>query len=92
MEEFRKEFEEYEEMFQSTGWKKLVENATNQHKNIMDSSVHAAPTNDQWQFLRGQVTQLEQMLGFESYVTQSLRQLDEIRDNPDASELNTLES
>lgn len=91
MEEYRKEFEEYEEMFQSNGWKKLHENATNQHKGIMDSAVAAAVSNDQWQFLRGQVTQLEQLLGFESYVVQTLAQMDEARDNPDASELNTLE-
>jgi len=87
MEEFRQEFEQYEEMFQTDGWKKLIENATDQHKGIMGSAVMAAPTNDQWQFLRGQVSQLDQLLGFEGYVTQTLRQMDE----DDVVPTNTLE-
>jgi len=88
MEEFRKEFEQYEEMFGTDGWKKLMENAEDQHKNIMASAVAAAPTNDQWQFLRGQVTQLDQLLGFETYVTLTLAQLD---DASTSDNMNTLE-
>jgi hypothetical protein len=75
--ELRKEFEQYEEMFQTDAWMKLIENATEQHKIIMESAVRAAPTNDQWQFLRGQITQLEQLLGFESYVVNTLQYDDE---------------
>ena len=88
MDEYQKELEQYEEMFQTEGWKNLIKTGTIQHENIMGCAVAAAQTNDQWQFLRGQITQLDQLLGFEGYVIQTLKQLDEPDQDNDE---NTLE-
>lgn len=66
--ELEQEHENNLELFATEGWKQIIENATE----LEQALIHAAPdnalTNDQWQFCRGQISQLRALIGFEEYV------------------------
>ncbi len=87
----KQQYEDFEEMFQTAGWKELMKLSNEMHKNIMDSAVNAAPSNDQWQFLRGQVTQLETLIQFEPYIVNTMVQMD-AEANSDEYEVSDLEA
>lgn len=89
--EQQKEFDDYSEMFGTEGWRTLIKGTTQMKQDIMDSSVAAAQTNDQWQFLRGQVSQLNAILGFENYIAAAQAASDE-EDNPEDMEVSDLEA
>ena len=64
-----KEHDDYVEMFATEGWRFLMKSMEELRGDIMDGSISGAPSNDQWQFLRGQVSQLISVIGFEQYIT-----------------------
>ena len=67
MNERDKEFEESEEMFATTGWKRFIQNTEDYEKMIKDSLVDNAVTNDQWQYARGQLHQLRSFIKYEDF-------------------------
>ncbi len=62
------EYEDYKECFSTLGWKRFVEAYSNVRQALHDSCPNGAVTNDQWQFARGQLAQLDALLGFEQYI------------------------
>lgn len=55
-------------MFQSEGWKNFMK----EYQTVFDTTLQQAPytalTNDQWQYDRGYMAALRNVLGFESYI------------------------
>lgn len=72
-----KEYEMLIDLFQQPGWKKVVEDISALAKNFRDGAPDYAVTNDQWQYLRGQIHQLDRIVGYENYVRAAWEQAQE---------------
>lgn len=68
------EYESYVDLFASDGWKMFIDNVEEVVTVMKEGAVDNAPTNETWQFLRGQITQMNNILGFESYIKLSYEQ------------------
>lgn len=62
------EFNTYSDMFATDGWKLFIKSVEELEDGLTKSAVNAAPANDQWQYLRGQLNQLRSIIGYENYI------------------------
>ena len=67
-EEINKQLEALNEMFSSDGWKIFIEEVNDQLKAAKEYAPKDCPTNDLWQFRRGEVQKLEQISNYEELV------------------------
>lgn len=63
-----KVFEQLNDMFQHEGWKHFVETATELRETLEKGAPDYAVTNDQWQYTRGKIHQLNLIVGYEQYI------------------------
>ena len=63
-----KDFDALDDMFNSDGWKLYVAQTKELTDNIVEAAPTGAVTNDQWQYARGQISQLRAILGYENFV------------------------
>ena len=73
--EQEKEYDNYCEMFGTVGWKEFIKGLTDIEEVVLKASIDSATINDQWQFLRGQITQIRTIKGFEAYVEALYQQM-----------------
>ena len=63
-----KEYDDYCDMFATAGWKRYIDGVT-EHKEItLSAAPDSAITNDQWQWCRGAMSNMQINIGFENYV------------------------
>ncbi|RKZ67676.1 MAG: hypothetical protein DRQ48_09465 [Gammaproteobacteria bacterium] len=70
----QEEYETYVDLFKTEGWKLFQESIVGAEEQLKNSSVDSAVTNDQWQFLRGQLTQLRNVAAFETFIKLTFEQ------------------
>ena len=63
-----KDYDALIDMFASDGWKYFVEGKTELLKALINNAPDGAPTNDQWQFARGQSRELRATTNCEKLV------------------------
>ena len=69
-----KDYEALCDMFTSEGWKLFMENITDLEQNVTQVAPDAADTNDKWQYARGKIHQLRNLMGFENFIKVSWEQ------------------
>lgn len=65
------EYEKFQELFASAGWKMFIEDMQKMRDNTLIACPYQAQSNDQWQFARGQLLQMDAIIGYQSYVEQA---------------------
>lgn len=73
----QEEFDALADMFGSKGWKHFIQTAVDLEDALTKGAVDSASTNEQWQYLRGQLHQLRSILGYENYIRQVWKQQEE---------------
>ena len=73
----QQELEAYLDLFLHPGWKQFIDAYTEILKNSKDQAHTTCLTGDQWQFQRGAVTQLEELVGFEQYIRAIAAQMEQ---------------
>ena len=56
------------DMFESDGWKVFTTTLSEVYEGTLQSAPSAAETGDQWQILRGQLSQIQSILGYENFI------------------------
>ena len=69
--ELQKYYEDLLTMFQTDGWKHLISDYTESLQSLQENSDYDCKTNDEWQFRRGEMQQLRNLIGFESFIRMS---------------------
>lgn len=64
-----RQYEDLVDMFASDGWKFFIDSAKELEEALTQGAVDNASTNEQWQYLRGQLSQLRSILGYQSFIT-----------------------
>ena len=59
------------EMFNTEGWKQFQEDAQVELKTSTETADLVCTTNEVWQYRRGELSKLRQLVGFETFVKQS---------------------
>lgn len=78
----KEEYEVYVDLFESDGWKKFQESITGAEEQLTVGAFSNCVTNDQWQFVRGQLQQLKNIAAYEQYIKISYEnELKEKEDN-----------
>jgi hypothetical protein len=70
------DYNDYVSLFESDGWKLLIESISELERAITEGSVDNCPTNESWQYTRGQLHQLRSMLGYENFIKVSYENQD----------------
>jgi hypothetical protein len=73
--EQNKDYDDYCEMFSTAGWKAFVSSVTDKRENTLKAAPTGAATNDQWQFCRGMLDDMDTIIGFENYIHEVWKQM-----------------
>jgi len=76
----KEEYEVYADLFENEGWKLFQTTVADAEEQMTKAAVDSAPMNDQWQFLRGQLTQLRSIAAFETFIKLTFEQAEEGED------------
>lgn len=66
--EDQKVIDDYSEMFATAGWKYYVKSMGNDRAVTLNAAPESAKTNNEWQFCRGLLAQMANVINFETYV------------------------
>ena len=69
--DIQKYYEDLLDMFQTDGWKQIMVDYGESLKSFQDNSDYDCQTNDEWQVRRGEMKQLRNLLGYESFIRSS---------------------
>lgn len=62
------QYENLVDMFSSAGWKLFIEDKRAQGIAMLESAPQKADSNDKWQYCRGQIAEIQAILGFETFI------------------------
>lgn len=79
-EQVQKQFEALFEMFSTEGWKIFQEEFKNQLDSFTENAPDVCTTNDQWQYIRGQIHKMRQIVGYQQFVEAQYEQFEEFED------------
>lgn len=81
----QRQYEDLVDMFASDGWKFFYKSAEDLEEALTKGAADSAVTNEQWQYLRGQLGQLRSILGYETFITSVWQQkLEDDKVKPEA--------
>ena len=75
------------DLFAHPGYKFIIEGLDELKGSLQEAAVDNATTNDQWQFLRGQMAQMRSFIGYETFIHhmwKELQKLEAEEENDDA--------
>jgi cell division septation protein DedD len=72
-----KDYNALVDMFASDGWKYFTKQAMELEDALTRGAVDSAVSNEQWQYLRGQLGQLRSILGYEAFVVAAWEQAEQ---------------
>ncbi len=85
--EDQKIIDDYNEMFATAGWKYYVKSMGNDRAATLNAAPESAQTNNKWQFARGLLAQMSNVINFEAYVEAVVEQAKlEEQENLDSDE------
>ncbi len=63
-----KYYEDLLDLFQTDGWKAFIQDYQESMAALIENSSTDCDTNDKWQFRRGELSQLHNVVNFERYI------------------------
>ena len=73
-EEFKKDDETLMGMFGTEGWTVFIDRLKEAREGLLQACPHGATSNEQWQYARGQLYQMDQILGCEAFLKATIAQ------------------
>ena len=70
--ELQQYYDKLLELFGTEGWQVFVEEAKNSLTGLVESSSIDCIDNDKWQYRRGEINKLHQIVNYENFIRQSM--------------------
>lgn len=74
------------DVFSHPGYKYIIESLEELKEALQEAAVDNAVTNDQWQFLRGQIAQMRAFMGYEDFIHALWKDMQAMELEDDASD------
>ncbi len=73
-----KYYEDLLDLFQTDGWKAFIQDYKESMDVLVQNSSADCDTNDKWQFRRGELSQLHNVVNFEDYIRTVVKNNDSV--------------